>query len=170
MSQIKQKCYFSDGDPNNTITLGAQILDGSETTSKISIMAPSGCTVKINNKDIVIGQSGLFDLDNENIIVDSLEIPDSEDNSDERTQFREELEELRGDLITFCNGLNPLYGAEETQEQIAERENNSVEFCSWVKMLPSSNSEIINGYLEVQEDHYSGNQGLHDVIINYVVD
>lgn len=170
MSQIKQKCYFSDGDPNNTITLGVQILDGSETTSKISIMAPSGCTVKINNKDIVIGQSGLFDLDNENIIVDSLQIPLPEDNSSTRTQLREELEELRVELIDFCDDLHSLYEEEETQEQIAERENKTANFCSWVKMLPSSNSEIINGYLEVQEDHYSGNQGLHDVIINYVVD
>lgn len=60
----------SDGFKSLPTTIEA---GSNEHISKVSIQAPSGYELNIDNKTIIIGRSGLYDLDNEDLEIKKIE-------------------------------------------------------------------------------------------------
>lgn len=86
---------------------GVNLLNG-DSAAKISIQAPPGTEVQLNNKKIIIGRSGLYDFDNDNVppvtsLVFSQPVRYIRTNVDPEKQasLEQDLKTINGYLVTL---------------------------------------------------------------------
>ena len=174
MSQLVQKYRHvagesSDNWPSN---IYANIIDNNATTSKISIMAPPGTVVQLtaqnlSEKKILIGASGIYDFDNENIQINSISFPEAEDQTQQINTLQSYLRKASSQIITLS--------ASSTEDQYKS-------FCSAIQNLifpgthPDNQSvdmtlgDMTATYLAVISNQVRGNTEaqLHDIVVNYI--
>ena len=157
--------YYTDNWPQD---VNGNLLTN-KTTSKISIQAPPGTIVQIEGKDIIIGRSGIFDFDNEDISVSSLLFPAGVDNTAQREAASRILTQVRQDLTAdisksdsaLCTDLKTQYTSKEYTTWIIQ-DGQSVDFTV------TGIAGAIAAYQEAEEDTGVQNLDLKNIIVNYI--
>lgn len=174
MSQLVQKYYQVAGEGNNNWpnNIYSNIIDNSATTSKISIMAPPGTVVQLDaenltSKKILIGASGIYDFDNENIIITSISFPEAEDQTTLINKLQSYLREASNEIDTLPTSTTPT-------------ENQYKNFCTEIQRLifPGTRpdgyeddmtlGDMTATYLATISNQVRGNTSLHDIVVNYI--
>lgn len=184
MGALVQYCYrvyMKNGDtwteytnwPDNN-NVHSELLSN-KTTSKISIQAPPGTIVQIEGKDIVIGRSGIFDFDNEDINISSLLFPEGRDTQVLLVAAQNILGQVKADLtsdIALLNGGNPNYSAfcENLKQQYSSKTYTTqiIQDGETVDFSVTGIAEAIAVFQEAEQGIGSQNSDLKNIIVNYV--
>ncbi len=174
MSQLVQRYRNVAGESENNWpddTFGNIIINNA-TTSKISIMAPPGTVVQLTaadlpEKKILIGASGIYDFDNENIQINSISFPEAENQAEEINILQSYLRKASSQIITLSD---------------SSTEDDYKSFCSAIQNLifpgtrPDDQSadmtlgDMTATYLATISNQVRGNTAaqLHDIVVNYI--
>lgn len=175
LANIGQIIYNVDGVPNTGTTgehtlfeiltngiIGTNgILDSSQIITKLSVQGEPGLKLVINNNEIMIGRTGIYELD-EKIIVNSLRIIPIRKyrRDDEKT-----VEAQKAALEIFKN--IDFEGSEsykliqnefntdryttttkEKKHSVKEGSNNTYDITDWVKLYENNNAKFNLGYIQ----------------------
>ena len=179
MGILKQVCHnvltpgsgpYSSGWPG----FGNNLLQSGEEASKVSIEAPPGAIVQLNNETIIIGASGLYDFSNDDISITSIVFPQPKTYSrgavdqNKKAQlegFLRDIQENMEPLVenplvttanykTFC--LNGMAAITDCTYQYGNRTLRGFQ-------------EVLTEYLSIiQGELISTNKDLDNVIVNYI--
>ena len=177
--QCYYKVYTKNGDvweyqisPNWPNDEHSNLLTSGKTTSKISIQAPPGTIVQIEGKDIIIGRSGIFDFDNEDISVSSLLFPAGVDNTAQREAASRLLAQVREDLRSDAD---PQQTNDSALCVNLKNQYTSKEYTTWiiqdgqqVNFSVIGIAGVIAAYQEAEEDTGVQNLDLKNIIVNYI--
>lgn len=147
--------------------------------SKISIQAPPGTEILLNNKRIIVGRSGLYDFDNDDVpAVTSLVFPQpvkyirSDIDYDYLAELQSFLTTIRGYIVTlgntmdyqkFCTDGQLIYMGEKIDQ-------------SKYNFYSEEQEKTLHGFYEVLQEYLKTLQGeleienidIMNVVVNYV--
>ena len=167
MAELRQICYQVSDGAGGWINTGwdqeqpflDQALFGpGMKVSKLSIQAPANTVVLINNREIIIGGSGIYDLTIENALVTSLVFPSQQEPDQEKIEeLEDELDPIIEALIAAV-GESPDYSYKDFSEAV-------------VKAITEDHVEsIARSYLsEVNISQHGNPDTLQGVIVNYIL-
>lgn len=147
-------------------------------TSKISVMAPPGTVMLLNNKTIVVGASGIYDFDVSGIDINSLSFPEQENTSNEKTEIKSQLNELYNALIDVLQNLKNTISKIDIDNPEEISDQRYFDFCDSLRSLLSqgffSNEKmllignVISRYITLYNNFLNGNASLENIIVNYI--
>ena len=147
-------------------------------TSKISVMAPPGTVMLLNDKKIVVGASGIYDFDVSGIDIDSLSFPAPIGTDAEKTEVKGQLNILYNALIDILQNLKDTISKIDINNPESISDQRYFNFCDSLRGLLSqgflsSNTillvgNVISRYITLYNDFLNGNTSLENIIVNYI--
>ena len=162
MATLQQVLYKVSDDQGGFINRGwdttqsffGQELFQDKQVSKLSIQAPANTVALINNREIIIGNSGIYDLTVENAQVTSLKFPGQQEPDQQR------IAELEAELQDQEDALSAAAG------QGYEEFSNAV----LTAINVSGIEDLARDYLaEIHKSTHGNPPTLESVIVNYIM-
>lgn len=158
-------------DPN-----GEVLIQGP--TSKISVMAPPGTVMLLNDKKVVVGASGIYDFDISDIDINSLSFPAPTGTEGEKTEVKGQLNVLYNALIDVLYNLKDTISKIDVNNPGSITDQRYFDFCDSLRNLLSqgflSNNtmllvgNVVSRYITLYNDFLNGNASLENIIVNYI--